>query len=61
MKHLCSLAAIGVMGLVGAALLMAAAKPASSVTVQHDEKTGRVEVSEGGTAVLRYNFDTVPV
>ena len=61
MKHLCSAAAIGVVGLVGAVLLTAAAKPASTVTVQHDEKTGRVEVSESGTAVLRYNFATVPV
>ena len=61
MKRLCRWAAAGTVGLVGAVLLTAAAKPTSVVTVRHDEQSGRVEVSEGSAAVLRYNVATVPV
>jgi len=36
-------------------------RPADRMSARHDEKTGRVELAEGETPVLRYNFGTVPV
>jgi len=60
MKHLCGWAAAAA-GLAGAAILTAAAGPTSNLSVRHDKQAGRVEVAEGGAAVLRYNFATVPV
>ena len=57
--------------LAAAACLLGAAAPAAPaparadgpavMTARYDEKLGRVEVAEGGVAVLRYNFATVPV
>ncbi len=61
MKHVYKAAAVGGVGLMVVAFWTTPAKPASTVTVQHDKQTGRVEVSEDGAAVLRYNFTTVPV
>lgn len=41
--------------------LTAADAPGKGLTVRHDEKTGSVDVADGATPVLRYNFGTVPV
>ena len=50
----------GVAAVLGVADRLNAADPAKpGVTVQTDQKTGRVEVAEAGKPVLRYNFKTV--
>jgi hypothetical protein len=54
--------AIGLLvGLSPFARMAAEERRSPRVAVQHDEKLGRVDVTEGGAPVLRYNFGTVAV